>query len=408
MADYTPTNDVFGRFIEGLKMGQQLQENKAKRVQDALEAQYKAQTSAIARRTENANFDYISGGNIHTGEEYDIATKMSAQPDLFPMDAERRDVEDITANKGFDSNATGYARYDPTQKDAEQYMAQAGNIDRLREGLKQMGKPMGLNVQTDPETGMQYIPGTKRGEKPTITSIPANPTLEVPAGGTTPIVTYNTGVGRKGASAEQTNMVPMVNTQTGQSTLVPKGTMLYTPVGAAQMADTTTRLSSLTQSLNEFERLLQNVPEGRFKGNLAETINTFTGYFPEVATAKGLGGVLKPLITRVLGGDVGNLAAAEQIPAQRLTEALITRTGTERKQAFKVLRQLIAYRQQANELRKVGTTGLWGDPLREVLKDNVQFTRFIKAVDAGKLNQALQAVEAPTNVPATKKVYKAF
>lgn len=431
--DYTPTSDIFGKFIEGLKMGIALKKDKEERAANAATAQYKTDAENRARRAESMNLDYLTGNRIRSGEEYDIANKMAAQPEMFPQPEQRRFMDEITLGQQpmpspastfsvaqgvgikprpglenfklgeaqttgvipFDPRALGVAGYTEDEGPAKEYMANADNITRFAEGRKALSQPSGLNIQTD-ESGIEYMPGRKLGAQPTIVSAPADPqVLNIP-GAEGKFIGYRGRAGENRLVQEQPTTKTIVNTMTGATTTVPKNTEMFTPIGAAQMMETDSKMNATLQGLTRLEGFLNKVPSGRLGGNFASFINYFSGFYPEVGAAKDLGGMLKPMITRVLGGDVGNLAVAEQAAAGRLTEGLISATAQERKNAFATLRGLAAYRKEANKARKENDMGIWGAPLTEALSKNPQWVRFKQAYDTGDFAEA--AKFAPSRV----------
>jgi len=76
--DYTPTSDIFGKFIEGLKMGQSLRKEKEDRAVKSAELQMKAMTDNLAREKWNQEIWQKSGGNLQA-KELDAAYRMISQ-----------------------------------------------------------------------------------------------------------------------------------------------------------------------------------------------------------------------------------------------------------------------------------------------------------------------------------------
>ncbi len=147
-----------------------------------------------------------------------------------------------------------------------------------------------------------------------------------------------------------------VNPITGEQTALPRGARMYVPPGAAKGQETLTKIDGLEASLGMVEDLYKTIPSGRISGNTAKVLNKFTGLYPEVRTAETAGGILVPMVTRVIGGDVGNLNEQEQKAAK---QALLLADGTkqERAQAFGILKSLISDKRRQANLMIQGKTG---------------------------------------------------
>lgn len=428
MPDYTPyTGDVFTHFIEAMKMGMSLKKDEeAKKVQ-AITTGYAKENTDRARRLESQNLTYGSNNQIRSGAEYDQAIQAISQPtprmldEIFlgdnpiPSPASTFDVKkygsqipakDLNTFENIPMDVVaslGYATpMEASEQDTQKFInngVDPKTLARYIEGLKNLGRPSNLGVITDPTTGMQYIPGPSMKAKPTIVGTPVNPqTVDVP-GSNQQFVSYNVGQGRAGLLQVQPTEKTLVNTVSGKSITVPKNTEMWTPPGASTMMETTTRLNSLEQGVTRLERTLAKVPSGRLGGNFASLANFMGGWFPEAGNAKDLGGILAPMTTRLIGGDVGNLSITEQIAAKNMTASLVSATKEERKLAFDTIRHLISYRRIANEQKLSGNSLIWGDDLSTVLKDNTQYQKFINAAASGDFKEAntFAPVNKPTN-----------
>ena len=78
MADYTPTTDVFGKFIEGLKMGQSIKERKAKEQALAAENALKADINRLNELRLGMDISRASGGEYTGVEDYETGLKAYA------------------------------------------------------------------------------------------------------------------------------------------------------------------------------------------------------------------------------------------------------------------------------------------------------------------------------------------
>lgn len=73
--DYTPTTDVFGRFIEGLKYGRELKKDAQAAADKALTEKYAADERAAKQRMQDITISQMSGGMIPSGAAYDQALR---------------------------------------------------------------------------------------------------------------------------------------------------------------------------------------------------------------------------------------------------------------------------------------------------------------------------------------------
>jgi hypothetical protein len=73
--DYTPTSDVFGRFIEGLKFGRELKKDEAAKAEKALTDKYASDERAAKQRMQDITISQMSGGAISSGAAFDRALR---------------------------------------------------------------------------------------------------------------------------------------------------------------------------------------------------------------------------------------------------------------------------------------------------------------------------------------------
>lgn len=371
MPNYTPTTDVFARFVEGLKFGAGLRDSAKTNALQDMQVQKLAEDMARAKRSEALDFQYASGGQIYSGEDYDRAQRVTG-PGSTPK---FRTLQDVPGPQALPTPTTGALdiRTVPTKPNVtipaagttglqgygvpfsqtQEFIEAQPDLERYTEGLTQMAKPVGLNVQTD-ASGARYIPGRKRGDKPTI--LPPEGGLQVFEQGGQQFYAYPT---TRGTQYGQVTPAPVaINEETGQQADLPRGAKIIKPSGMQAAKETATKMEALENSIGLFETYLNKAPAGRVLGTIAGLVNSLTGYMPEVSGIKDAGGLIKPMLTRVIGGDVGNLSAPEQVAAKRLTEDMVGATKAERAQALYIMRTLLEFRKQANNKRLQGG-GMW-------------------------------------------------
>lgn len=279
----------------------------------------------------------IASGAGHISNALQRKYEMQRQMELQDRQMRQQDIgtQAQLASKGI--------RYDPTQpldpsifdpliSQAQEQANLARRKDEadiaMTEAQSRMfaGGQGGAQVITDPTTGVQYLSyGSKYG--PRYQMVPPQPIA--------------------------------INPNTGEQVSMPRGAKIVEPSGAKDAKVTLSKVQGFTNALDEFEQILSKVPAGRIMGGLARLSSKVTGYPAEVRTAESLGGLMVPMATRIIGGDVGNLSETEQKAANR---ALMLANGTieERKQSITLLRKLLQDKKIAAEKIISGGGNMWG------------------------------------------------
>ena len=152
-----------------------------------------------------------------------------------------------------------------------------------------------------------------------------------------------------------------INPSTGEQIVLPRGGKFVEPSGSAAAKLTLSKINAFAKSINELEQVLSTVPSGRIAGGGAKVLNTYTGIFPQVRTSESLSGLMTPMATRLIGGDVGNLSETEQ-KAARTALHLTNATTEERKQVIGLLRTLLKDKEKEAKQIVTGRSGAWNQP----------------------------------------------
>ena len=151
-----------------------------------------------------------------------------------------------------------------------------------------------------------------------------------------------------------------INPNTGEQITLPRGGKIVEPSGSKDAKSVLSKVQGFTSAIDELETVLTKIPSGRVMGGLAKLSSKITGYPAEVRTAESLGGLMVPMATRIIGGDVGNLSETEQQAARKALE-LSSGTTEERKQAIALLRGLLANKKVEAEKIIQGGNTMWGN-----------------------------------------------
>ena len=114
-----------------------------------------------------------------------------------------------------------------------------------------------------------------------------------------------------------------INPITGENVAIPKGVRFVTPPGAADAQKNVRTAENLLNILEIQERKMASLPRGRAYGRGAVLMNKLTGMNPHVGVFQGIHEATIPVFSRVIGGDVGNLAEQEQIRAAKINPSLV-------------------------------------------------------------------------------------
>ena len=126
---------------------------------------------------------------------------------------------------------------------------------------------------------------------------------------------YRKELGGRGTTA--------INPITGETTEIPKGARFVTPAGASEAQKNVRTAENLLNIIGIQERRLKDLPKGRVYGRGASLINRATGLMPDVGVFQGIHEATIPVFSRVVGGDVGNLAEKEQERAAKINPNLV-------------------------------------------------------------------------------------
>ena len=148
-----------------------------------------------------------------------------------------------------------------------------------------------------------------------------------------------------------------INPITGETTSVPKGARFVTPPGAVDAQKNIRTAENLLNILDMQERKMGELPKGRAYGRAAVLANKLTGYRPDVGVFQGIHEATIPVFSRVVGGDVGNLAEQEQARAAKINPSLI-QTPEEMKGVINFTRDVLKNKLEYN--RQMIRGGMYG------------------------------------------------
>lgn len=279
----------------------------------------------------------LASGAGHISDALQRKYEMQRQMELQDRQMRQQDIgtQAQLASKGvrYDPNQPlDPSIFDPLISQAQEQANLARRKDEANIAMTEAQSKMfagglgGAQVITDPTTGVQYLSyGSKYG--PRYQMVPPQPIA--------------------------------INPNTGEQISMPRGAKIVEPSGAKDAKVTLSKVQGFTNALDEFEQILSKVPAGRIMGGLARLSSKVTGYPAEVRTAESLGGLMVPMATRIIGGDVGNLSETEQKAA---TRALMLANGTieERKQSIELLRKLLQDKKIMAEKIISGGGNMWG------------------------------------------------
>lgn len=153
--------------------------------------------------------------------------------------------------------------------------------------------------------------------------------------------------------ANRESPVQVINPITGEIADTPRGSRFVTPPGASEAAKMIDKIKGL-RSISEIQKLkAENLPKGRIFGRGAIAINKLTGQFPEVGAFQSIYEATLPVYSRIIGGDVGNLAEQEQQRAAKINPNLI-QTKEEMVELIDFVQDVLKAREKQAEKRLSG------------------------------------------------------
>lgn len=150
---------------------------------------------------------------------------------------------------------------------------------------------------------------------------------------------YRDTIGNRGTEA--------INPITGEVTTIPKGARIVTPPGAADSAKNLRTAENLLNILDLQEKRSKGLPRGRAYGRGTNILNKLTGWNPDAGVFQSIHEATIPVFSRVIGGEVGNLAEQEQTRAAKINPNL-TQTPEEMEQIIAFTREILQGKMELN------------------------------------------------------------
>lgn len=160
---------------------------------------------------------------------------------------------------------------------------------------------------------------------------------------------YRDKLGDRGTTA--------INPITGEVTEIPKGARVVAPPGAADAAKNLRTAENLLNILDLQEKRSKGLPRGRAYGRGTNLLNRVTGMYPDAGVFQSIHEATIPVFSRVVGGEVGNLAEQEQTRAAKINPNL-TQTPEEMEQIIAFTREILRSKMEAN--RRAMSGGMFG------------------------------------------------
>lgn len=150
---------------------------------------------------------------------------------------------------------------------------------------------------------------------------------------------YRASLGDRGTEA--------INPITGEVRTIPKGARIVTPPGAADAAKNLRTAENLLNILGVQEKKAKSLPRGRAYGRATNLLNKVTGWNPDAGVFQSIHEATIPVFSRVVGGEVGNLAEQEQARAAKINPNLV-QTPEEMEQIIAFTREILNSKMEAN------------------------------------------------------------